>query len=148
LERTRLIFDNLHFFETNPSLQMANRILLGIEQDFSVDRFLSITTIKNGTPEQIEKCSAVDNYLNFLWRIAYANSSLGTVTLGDLDAFGYYFYLISQNVGLMFYCIEEGFEEIIDAIAKLKPVWDATAVENVNRRKIVEKWAAAETSVG
>jgi hypothetical protein len=142
LERTKFIFENLRFFETDPLMQMANQIVNGLATDFTIDAFLNVMKAKNGTPEQITKCMALDNYLNFLWRIAYAHFALKTITIGDLDAFGYYFYLISQHEGLMSYCVCEGFEEIIDAIEKLKPIWDQTEIENKYRKEVITKVVA------
>jgi hypothetical protein len=148
LERTKFIFENLRFFETDPLMQMANQIVNGLVADFTIDAFLNVRKAGDGTPEQITKCMALDNYLNFLWRIAYAHFTLKTVTTDDLDGFGYYFYLISQHEGLMRYCVCEGFEEIIDAIEKLKPIWDETEIENDYRRKLITKWVADKTAAG
>jgi hypothetical protein len=142
LERTKFIFENLRFFETDPLMQMANQVVNGLVADFTIDAFLNIRKAGGGTPEQITKCMALDNYLNFLWRIAYAHLTLKTITINDLDAFGYYFFLISQHEGLMRYCVYEGFEEIIDAIEKLRPIWDKTETENDYRRKVIAKLVA------
>jgi hypothetical protein len=148
LERTKFIFENLRFFETDPLMQMANQIVNGLVPDFTIDVFLDATNKKNSDPEQRTKCMAVDNYLNFLWRIAYAHFTLKTVTTDDLDAFGYYFYLISQHKGLMEYCVSDGFEEIIDAINRLRPIWDKTKIENENRRRVIAKLVADNTATG
>jgi len=142
LERTKFIFENLRFFETDPLLQMANQIMNELPVGFTIDVFLDVVKTKKGTPEQITKCTAMDNYLNFLWRIGYAHFTLETITVDDLDAFGYYFYLISKHPGLMNYCVDEGFEEVIDAIERLKPIWDETEVENRSRRSVIEKIVA------
>ena len=146
LERTKFIFENLRFFETDPLMQMANQIVNGLAADFTIDTFLNVMNAKNGTPEQIKRCTALENYLNFLWRIAYAHFALKTVTIDDVDAFGYYFYLISQHEGLMSYCVYEGFEEIIDAIEKLKPIWDQTEIENNCRKRVIAKVVADNTA--
>jgi hypothetical protein len=142
LERTKFIFDNLRFFETDPSLQMANQVINDLASGFTIDTFLDRMTEKLGTAEEMTKCMAIDNYLNFLWRIAYAHLELDTIALNDMDAFGYYFYLISKHEKLMEYCVDEGFEEIIDAIEKLKPIWRETERENKSRYKLVASWAA------
>jgi len=143
LERTKFIFENLRFFETDPTMQIANKILYGFTTNFSIDDFIRIVKTKGGSEDEISKCMAVDNYLNFLWRIAYAHLALDTITLDDMDAFGYYFYTISMHSRLMEYCVEEGFEEVIDAIAKLKPVWEATEIENSSRKALIPNLVAS-----
>ena len=130
LERTRFIFDNLRFFETNESVQTANYIVNGLASDFTIDTFLMVMKARKGTPEQLAKCTAIDIYLNFLWRVAYAHSILKTITIDDLNAFGYYFYQISLHEGLMEYCVREGFEDVVDAIKKLEPIWEKDEVQD------------------
>jgi hypothetical protein len=153
LERTRFIFDNLRFFETDPLMQLANQIVNGLAPDFTIETFLDVmksnheTRVNEATrtsvpPEQIRKCMAIDNYLNFLWRISYAHFTLRTVTVDDLDSFGYYYYKISQHAELMRYCVDQGFEEVIDAIQKLKPIWDETEIENDLRMAVIDKLVA------
>jgi hypothetical protein len=78
---------------------------------------------QNGTPEEIMMSMTVDNYLNFLWRVAYAHLTLKTITIEDLDAFGFYFYKIHTHIGLSEYCRKEGFDDIIEVAKKLEPIW-------------------------
>jgi hypothetical protein len=91
LERTKFIFEHLRFFETDQSMQMANKIVCGLATDFTIETFLDVMKSNKGTPEEVSKCMAVDNYLNFVWRVAYAHLILKTISIDDLDAFGYYF---------------------------------------------------------
>ncbi len=141
MERTKFISDNLRYFETDASMQEANQIVNDLVADFTIETFLEIMMSNNDadtekaagvsvSPAQVTKCMAVDNYLNFLWRIAYAHFSLRTITVDDLDAFGYYFYVISRNIRLMEYCVKEGFEEVIYAIRELKPIWAKADIQN------------------
>lgn len=150
LERTKFIFDNLRYFETDEALQEANRIVGDLSKEFTTEKFLEImmpdddanideTGLADVSDEQIAKCTAVDSYLNFLWRIAYAHFELRTITINDMDAFGYYFYLISKDIGLLKYCAKEGFEEVIYAIRKLKPYWDAADIKNRDLIREVDK---------
>jgi hypothetical protein len=146
LERTKFIFENLRFFETDQLLQMAFQIMNGFIKDFTIDTFLKLMDEEeeNGTPEQLTKCMALNNYLNFLYRVAYAHFALKTITPDDLDAFGYYYYLVSEHEGLMRYCVSEGFEEVVDAINKLKPIWDKTEIENEQRARMIDGLVAAK----
>ncbi len=111
-------------------MQLSNKIIYGFATDFTIETFLSVMKSKTGTDEQKAMCMAMENYLNFLWRIAYACLELKTIKAEDLDAFGYYFYQVSIHPGLSEYCINEGFEDIIDAVKKLKPTWDKAEKRN------------------
>jgi len=155
LERTKFISDNLRYFETDQFLQEANRIVSSLDTEFDVKKFLEIMALNSEaaddeapsvkvSPALIQKCTAVDNYLNFLWRIAYAHFGLRTITVHDMDAFGYYFYLVSRDVGLMKYCVEEGFEEVLYAIKKLKPYWQEADSKNDELMKEVPKLVSEE----
>jgi hypothetical protein len=124
LERTKFIFEQSKFFDTDPSIQTANKILYGFSPDFTVDVFLRVIEARKGNPEEIAMSLALENYLNFLWRVAYTHFVLKTITLEDLDAFGYYFYKIQEHKGLYEYCMKDGFEEIIMAAKKLQSIWD------------------------
>lgn len=77
----------------------------------------------------------MDNLLNFIWRIAYSYLKLGTLTLDDLDAFGYYFWKIQQNKDLSAYCEVEGYVEIVKAAESLKPIWDREESALLRRSK-------------
>jgi len=147
LERTKFIFEHLKYFDTEPSMQTASKIIYGFIPDFTIETFLNVMKAGKGTPEQIANGMAVDNYLNFLWRIAYAHFTLKTITVEDLDAFGYYFYKISSHAGLCAYCIEEGFENIVDVIEKLKPMWDEAEIANASRIAAIAK-AGANSRAG
>jgi hypothetical protein len=139
LERTKFIFEHLKYFDTEPSMQTATRIIYGFDPDFTIETFLSVMKAGKGTPEQIANSMAIEGYLNFVWRIAYAHFTLKTVTIEDLDAFGYYFYVISLNAGLCKYCIEEGFGDIVEAAEQLKPIWDAADDRNASRVAAIAK---------
>ncbi len=129
LERTKFIFDNLQYLETDPSMQKANKIVYRLSHGFTIEDFLLIMKGRSGTQEQTDACMAIENYLNLLWRVGYAHITLKTIERNDLDAFGYYFYEISKNVKLMEYCNEEGYEEIVDAIDVLRPIWKKAEAE-------------------
>ncbi len=130
LERTKFIFENLRFLETDKSMQSSNKIIYGLATDFTIETFLSVMKSKAGSDEQKEMCMAMEGYLNFIWRIAYACIKLGSIKVEDLDAFGFYFHKISSHVGLREYCINEGFEDIIDAAEKLRPLWNKAERRN------------------
>jgi hypothetical protein len=132
LERTKFILEQSKFFDTDLSIQTANKILYGFLPEFTVELFLSVMNSEKGTPEEIKMSMAFENYLNFLWRVAYAHLVLNTITIEDLDAFGYYFYKIYEHNGLHEYCMREGFEEIIEAAKKLKPIWDKADARNAS----------------
>jgi hypothetical protein len=142
LERTKFIFEHLRYLDTESSMQTAKKILYGLVPDFTVETFLET---EKGTPDQIANSMAVDNFLNLLARVAYAHFTLKTITVDDLDAFGYYFYTISKHRGLRIYCLEEGYEDVIDVIEKLKPKWDEAEAKNAPRIA-VEKAALEEAS--
>jgi hypothetical protein len=134
LERTKFIFEHLKYFDTEPSMQTANKIVYRLAPGFTIETFLDVMKSGKGTPDEIANCMAIENYLNFLWRIGYAHFTLQTISVEDLDAFGYYFYTVSRHHGLSDYCIKEGFEEIIQVALKLKPIWDETDKRNVSLR--------------
>jgi hypothetical protein len=100
LERTKFIFEQSKFFDTDPSIQTANKILYGFSPSFTVESFLRVMKSQNGTPDEIMMSMTVDNYLNFLWRVAYAHLTLKTITIEDLDAFGFDFYKIHTHIGM------------------------------------------------
>jgi hypothetical protein len=139
LERTKFIFEHLKYFDIQPSMQTANKIVYGLIPDFTIERFLDVMKTGKGTPDELSNCMAVENYLNFLWRIGYAHFTLETISVDDLDAFGYYFYTVSKNPALSDYCIKEGFEEVIQVALKLKPIWDESDRQNVSLRAKYEK---------
>jgi hypothetical protein len=139
LERTKFIFEHLKYFDTDPSMQTASKIIYGFNPDFTIETFLNVMKAGKGPSDQIANSMAIESYLNFLWRIGYAHFVLKTVTVEDLDAFGYYFYAISLDPGLCTYCIQEGFEEIIEVVLKLQPVWDEAEKRKVSLTAALEK---------
>jgi hypothetical protein len=147
LERTKFIFEHLKYFDIQPSMQTANKIVYGLIPDFTIETFLDVMKSGKGTPDQISNCMAIENYLNFLWRIGYAHFTLKTISVDDLDAFGYYFYTVSEHTALSDYCIEEGFEEIIQVALKLKPIWDESDRENISLRAEYEKVFTVSSAV-
>jgi hypothetical protein len=119
LERTRFVFENLRHFETDQAIQAAYQVVSGLNPDFTIAMFLELTKQNKGGPH----CAAMETYLNFLWRVAYAHFVLKTITVDDLNAFGYYYYVISLRRELMEYCVREGFEYIVSAIFLLEAIW-------------------------
>ncbi|KJC44811.1 hypothetical protein UP09_14255 [Bradyrhizobium sp. LTSP885] len=104
-------------------MRKGNKILYGLKPDFTVETFLRVMKELKGTTTEVTNSMAFESYLNFHWRIAYAHIVLGTITVYDLNAFGDFYYRISLNKDLCKYCIDEGFDKIIEAIEKLTPMW-------------------------
>jgi hypothetical protein len=123
LERTRFIFEQQKYFDTDLSMRTGNKILYGLMPDFKIEQFLRVMKEKTGDSKEVSNSMAFESYLNFIWRIAYAHIALKTITVYDLNAFGEFFYRISLNKGLCKYCAEEDFDKIIEAIEKLRPMW-------------------------
>ena len=123
MERTRFIFEQSKYFDTDPSMQTANKIIYGLSPNFTIETFLRVMDSKEGTQEEISTSMAFEGYLNFLWRVAYAHLHLKTISIEDVTAFGVYFYKIYSENRLREYCMAQGFEEIIELAQKLEPIW-------------------------
>jgi hypothetical protein len=123
-QRTGFIFENARILDSDPGLQEALSILNDMHFTYDVDDFIRITNKKTvWTEEEIRIVTLVDNLLNYLWRIAYAHITLKTLTLNDLNAFGYYYWRIIEHEGLITYSKEEGYGEIVTAAKRLRKIW-------------------------
>lgn len=61
-----------------------------------------------------------DKLFNFLWRISYAHLRMKTLSLQELDAFGWYFTLIGESPAMDKYCDDNGFDEINIVVGRLQ----------------------------
>ncbi len=115
-KRTEFIIEQLEFLDSDPEMRECTLVLYGKYPGVSIDQFLAAAK----TPGQVsldqgQMIMKFEKYLNFLWRIAYAQIVLGTLTKQDLCAFGAYFRAVGKDQGLRQYCMEEGFDEIVTA---------------------------------
>lgn len=127
LERTKFIFDQSSYFDSDASMRVATEIVMGLSKDFSIEKFLKVMKCKSGNKDEIEAAMAFERYLSFLWRVSYANLILKTIKDEDVDAFGYYIYLINAHDKLREYCQNDGFEEIIQMAKRLECRWERDA---------------------
>jgi hypothetical protein len=60
-----------------------------------------------------------EHFISFLWMLAYAYLELKSLTLKDLNAFGFWFECVCRHPGLHDYCVKEGYEEVVKAWNRL-----------------------------
>lgn len=121
-KRTEFIVDQSMFLDNDSEMKEATLIIYGKHPDIKVKDF--INAYYKERKEIDDKSSNLiikfEKYLNFLWRISYANVELGTLTKKDLLSFGAYLSAIEEHPQLRQYCLDEGYEEIIKAAKKIK----------------------------
>jgi hypothetical protein len=127
-KRTEFLFAQAHYFENDPVLVEMVTILEGRHRALTVDQIFDPASELNASTRQeyLQKC---DKLLDFLWRLCFACLETKTLSLKEIEAFGWYFWRISENPLLFDYCDNYGFEEIIIVIKKQRPVWEEADIQ-------------------
>lgn len=117
--RTEFLCKQAEYLENDPVLMEMITILE--ERHASV----SVSCLFDGADhismaQRQEYVQKMDKLLNFLWRWCYAYLETKTISIKELNRFGWYLALISENPALVRYCDENGFDEINLAIERLK----------------------------
>ena len=86
----------------------------------TIDSILEGTDSLGSAMRQDQK---LDKLLNMLWRLCYAHLETRTISINELNGFGWDLMLISESSALTQYCDDNGFEEINIAIKRLKRIW-------------------------
>jgi hypothetical protein len=122
-KRTEFLCVQAHYFDNDSVLVEVVTILEGRHADITRSQvFDGETGIDD--PTRRLYLQKFDKLLNLLWRLSYAHLNTKTLSLGELEAFGWYFWLISESHTMVEYCDTNGFEEINIVIKKLKPRWE------------------------
>lgn len=118
--RTEFIIKQSEFLDTDAEMRDCTLILYGKHPTLTVDDYLR-TVATSGPLEEADAELNIrfEKYLNFLWRISYAHLALGTIGSKDLCAFGAYLSAIENNTRLRRHCLDDGYEEIVTAAAKV-----------------------------
>lgn len=122
-KRTEFLFAQAHYFENDPGLVEAATILEGRHAVLTVEQIFDPTSELDQLKRH-EYLQKFDKLLDFLWRLCFACLETQTLSLKEIEAFGWYLWRISESPLLFDYCDNYGFEEIVIVIKKLKPVWE------------------------
>jgi hypothetical protein len=121
-KRTEFLFAQAHYFENDPVLVEVVMILEGRHSGVTTDQIFDAASELDASMRQ-QYLQKFDKFLDFLWRLCFACLETKTLSLKEIEAFGWWLWRISDNSVLFDYCDNYGFEEIVMVIKKLQPVW-------------------------
>ena len=134
-KRTEFLFAQAHYFDNDPVLVEIVTILEGRHVTLTVDQIFDPASGLDASTRK-EYLQKFDKLLDFLWRLCFACLETKTLSLKEIEAFGWYFWRISESQLLFDYCDNYGFEEILIVIKKQRPLWEEADswLTRVNRR--------------
>jgi hypothetical protein len=121
-KRTEFLFAQYQYFENDRELLETTTILEERHSTITVDQVFSLDSMLDDAKRK-EYAQKFDKLLNFLWRLCYARLETKTLSLKEVEAFGWYLWRISESEVLREYCENNGFDEIVIVIKELKPIW-------------------------
>lgn len=118
--RTEFLCRQSEYLDSDFVLVEMITILEERHPHITIDSILEGTDSLGSAMRQDQK---LDKLLNMLWRLCYAHLETRTISINELNGFGWDLMLISESSALTQYCDDNGFEEINIAIKRLKRIW-------------------------
>lgn len=122
-KRTEFLFEQSRYFDNDSELIELVTILEDRHASVTINQIFGSDS-KLGEDAQKAWLQRFDKLFNFLWRLCYAYLETKTLSLKEIEAFGWYFYRISDSPLLVEYCGNYGFDEINTVIKQLKVIWE------------------------
>lgn len=110
--RTRFVFDQSRYLETDPELTEVLKLLTGNHPAASLDDVLDEDTSLD-EEEVLRLKHALDKFLNFFDRMFYAVHVVCTLKLDELSVFSWYLEALLNEQELMAYCRDNGFHDVV-----------------------------------
>jgi hypothetical protein len=118
-KRTEFICAQAEYFDNDPDLVEVVSILEERHPNIKVEDIFGVGS-KIDSQKRSEYKQKFDKMFNFLWRLCFAYLETKTLSSKEVEAFGWYFWRMSQFPTILHYCAENGFSSINVAIKQLK----------------------------
>src|SRR5215831_8609008 len=109
--RTEFLCRQSEYLDSDPVLLETITILENRHPELTISAIFApeaeTTALDSRTRQQY--LQKFDKLLNLLWRLCYAFLETKTISIKELDGFGWYLWKISKNPALVAYCEENGF---------------------------------------
>jgi hypothetical protein len=122
-KRTEFLFKQAEYLDNDTVLVEVMTILENRHPHIRIEDLFDGSD-SMGIPNRQEYIQKLDKFLSLLWRLCYAYLETKTLSTKEVEAFGWYLWLISEQPQLTNYCEEYGFDDINTVIGKLKKGWD------------------------